>query len=104
MSERCQRCERNEVIGARGAHFRTKMYMNALKFINIPILIIAFAIGVFYIYVNTSPARKIIVYPGPDNLDKILYRDKSESCFTYEQEKVKCPANKDNIFQIPTQT
>lgn len=78
--------------------------MNPLKFIHIPIFIISFAVGVFYIYINTSPVRKIIVYPTPDNLNKILYRDKSDACFTYEQEKIKCPSNKDQIFQIPTQT
>lgn len=78
--------------------------MNLLKFFHIPVFILSFVIGLYYIYLNTNPIRKIIVYPTPDNLDKILYRDKSQACFTYNQETVKCPTNKDDIFQIPTQT
>lgn len=78
--------------------------MNLFNFFNIPIFLIAFSIGIFYIYIHTSSTRKIIVYPTPDNLDKIQYRDKSDACFTYTQEKVKCPTNKSDIFQIPTQT
>ena len=77
--------------------------INPFKFINIPVFIIALALGIFAVYVTTSPMRKIIVYPTPDNIDKLLYKDMTDSCFTYTQEKVKCPANKDEIYQIPVQ-
>lgn len=74
-----------------------------LQFINIPVFLISFAIGVFVVYITMSPTRKIIVYPTPDNIDKIMYKDATDACFTYKQEKVKCPANKENLFQIPEQ-
>jgi hypothetical protein len=91
-----------------GAHTLAKtrniLYMfNPFKFINIPVFIITLALGIMAVYVTTSPLRKIIVYPTPDNIDKLLYKDRTDACFKYEQEKVTCPANKDEVYQIPVQ-
>lgn len=77
---------------------------NPFKYINIPVFIIALALGIFSVYITTSPMRKIIIYPTPDNIDTVLYKDATNSCFSYNQEKVKCPANKDEIYKIPVQT
>lgn len=73
---------------------------NIFKYINIPLFIIAFAFGVFAVYITSNPMRKIVVYPTPENLDKIQYKDDSGTCFEYEQEKVQCPTNRDQIFKV----
>lgn len=74
-----------------------------LQFIHIPAFLISFAIGIFVVYITMSPTRKIIVYPTPDNIDRVMYKDKSDACFTYSQEKVSCAANKDKLYVIPEQ-
>lgn len=73
---------------------------NPFKYINVPVFLIALALGIFAVYVNVNPMRKIVVYPTPDNLEKVQYKDDADTCFVFEQEKVKCPANRDEIYQV----
>lgn len=68
-----------------------------MKFINLPIFIISLAIGIFVTYITTEPTRSIVVYPNPDNIDKILYKDKADNCFKFETEEVKCPDDNNKI-------
>lgn len=68
-----------------------------MKFINLPIFIISLAIGIFVTYITTEPTRSIVVYPNPDNIDKILYKDKADNCFKFEAEEVKCPDDNNKI-------
>jgi hypothetical protein len=70
------------------------------KYINISVFLIAFAFGIFAVYITSSPMRKIVVYPTPENLDKIQYKDDVGTCFEYEQEKIQCPNSRDKIFQV----
>jgi hypothetical protein len=74
--------------------------MYVFKYINLTVFLISFAFGIFAVYVTTSPMRKIVVYPTPDNLDKVQYKDDTDTCFVYKQEKVKCPANKNDIYKV----
>jgi len=76
---------------------------NPFKFLNIPVFVAALALGVFAVYVSDDQMRKIVVYPTPDNVDLVQYRDAAGSCFTYEQQDVKCPADMKNVFRIPVQ-
>ena len=46
-----------------------------MKLINVPLFIASLSFGLFLVYI-TSPRPDIIyVYPTPDNLDKIQYKD-----------------------------
>lgn len=76
---------------------------NILKFMNVPVFFIALALGIFAVYINTSPMRKIVVYPTPDNLDKVQYKDETGTCFSYDAIKVQCPTNKDQIYKVVPQ-
>ena len=63
-----------------------------MKFINIPAFIISLAIGIFLVYVSNPRPSVIYVYPTPDNLDQMQYKDQSGTCFGFET------ANKVGVF------
>ena len=74
-----------------------------MKFINVPVFIVSLAIGLFLAYI-TSPTPDIIyVYPTPENLDKIRYKDKSDTCFSFLSNEVKCPNDSRAIRKYPIQ-
>jgi hypothetical protein len=47
--------------------------------------------------------KTIYIYPSPENLDKILFKDKADNCFLFKEEVVECPKDKTTIFGIPIQ-
>jgi len=77
--------------------------MNLLKFINVPVFLISLAIGLFVVYISLSDSRKIYIYPTPENIDLIQYRDKTNTCFGFKQTEVACPKNSSEISKIPSQ-
>lgn len=52
--------------------------------------IIAFAIGIFYVYISTPKPKIVIKYPTPYNSNKIVYRNDNDVCYKYIVEEVKC--------------
>lgn len=78
--------------------------MRLFKYINIPAFLISLALGIFFVYITVPDMRKIYVYPTPDNVDTLQYRDKTNTCFEFKQEKVACPANENDISKISPQT
>ncbi len=71
--------------------------MSLLKYINIPVFIISLALGLFFVYVFSDEKRKIMVYPTPDNVNTVQYRDESGTCYEFKEKEVKCPANEADI-------
>ena len=74
-----------------------------MKFINIPIFIISLALGIFVTYITTEPTKSIVVYPNPDNIDKILYKDAADNCFKFKANEVKCPSDEKKIRSYSVQ-
>lgn len=78
------------------------MKFNISQFIHFPIFAISFFIGVFIIYfVGLHQMRKIYVYPTPETVDALQYKDSANNCFTVKHTQVRCPANADAIKKIP---
>ena len=78
--------------------------MKMFKFISIPVFVISFAFGVFAVYLLTqNQMRKVYVYPTPDNIDALQYKDNTNTCFTVKQTPVHCPADASKISKIPAQ-
>ncbi|MDA9630003.1 hypothetical protein N9S60_00450 [bacterium] len=74
-----------------------------MKLINVPLFIASLSFGLFLVYI-TSPRPDIIyVYPTPDNLDKIQYKDHADNCFGFKANEVSCPADQKKIRKYPTQ-
>ena len=55
------------------------------------IFFISFAIGLFLVYVYGGDIKKIYVYPTPDNMNEIQFKDKAGNCSSYKVEEVSCP-------------
>jgi hypothetical protein len=75
-----------------------------LKYISIPIFLISFAIGLFVIYILGPEMKTIYIYPSPESVGNILFKDKADNCFSFEEEFVDCPKDETKISTIPIQS
>jgi hypothetical protein len=60
--------------------------------------------GLFFIYILGPDLKTIYIYPTPEVVDNILFRDKSDNCFSFKEVDVNCPSDESKINQIPIQT
>lgn len=75
-----------------------------LDYISLPIFLISFAIGLFFIYVMGPEMKTIYIYPTPENVEKVLFKDKANNCFYFDEKTVNCPKDESKISNIPIQT
>jgi hypothetical protein len=61
--------------------------MSILNYINIPVFMVSLAIGLFFVYIYNPDKRKIYIYPTPDNVDTVQYKDSTDTCFEFKQTK-----------------
>ena len=73
-----------------------------LKYISIPVFLISLAFGLFFVYIYGEDLKVVYVYPTPENVNLILYKDNGDNCFKYIPERVKCPLL-ETITEIPVQ-
>jgi len=78
--------------------------MSILRFIRIPVFIVSLAIGLLFVYIFNPDKRKIFVYPSPENVNNIQYKDSTGACFEFKQTKLKCPEKESDISKVPAQT
>jgi hypothetical protein len=60
---------------------------------NFIVFFLAFAIGMFFVYISTPKQKVIIKYPTPYNSNKIIYKNENDICYKYDVEEVKCGDN-----------
>jgi hypothetical protein len=73
------------------------------NYISLPVFLISFAIGILFVYIIGPEMKSIYIYPTPENVDKVLFKDKAENCFYFEEEYVECPKDENLISKIPIQ-
>jgi len=77
--------------------------MGLFKYIHLPAFIISLIVGFFIVYITMPNNRIVYVYPTPENIEVLQYKDKTDTCFSLEQTEVKCPTDTKNIIDIPVQ-
>ena len=77
------------------------MKFSISKYINFPVFIFSLAAGLFFVFVFDDQKKIIHVYPKPDNIDVIQYKDSTGTCFDVVQQKAKCGAD---VSTIPAQS
>ena len=80
------------------------MKMKLFRFINFPVFLAAFLIGVVIVYLYTPDNKKVYVYPTPETVDILKYRDKTGHCFSFAQKEVPCPKDEGMIERVSMQT
>jgi hypothetical protein len=51
-----------------------------------------------YIYISDDYKKIIYMYPTPDNVDTLQYKDKTDNCFTYNLKELNRNNNTKNIY------
>mgnify|MGYP006187262589 CR=1 FL=1 len=74
------------------------------KYIDARLFIISLALGLFFVYIYQPTPSIIYVYPTPDNVKNLQYKDKVDNCYSFDAIEVKCPDNRDEIFTVPMQS
>ena len=74
------------------------------KYIDVPIFLVSLVVGLLIMYYTMPDLRKIYVYPTPENVDILQYRDKVSNCFHFKQKEVSCPKDESKISKIPAQS
>lgn len=74
------------------------------EYISIPLFLVSFAIGLFFVYMIGPDSKTIFIYPSPDVYNKILYKDKSGTCFQITPKEIQCPINPFTVSEFPVQT
>lgn len=54
------------------------------------IFLVSFVIGMVCVYLSPMEYKTVIVYPSPENVKKIQYKDKADQCFDFSARLVDC--------------
>ncbi len=74
------------------------------NYISLPIFLISFAVGLFFVYVVGPETKTIFVYPNLENYMKTQYKDATNQCFQFTPTETRCPINPFSVKKIPIQT
>lgn len=69
--------------------------------VNTLIFLIAFAIGMFYVYITKPEPVVIVKHPNPENSNNTIYKDDNDTCYKYKATEVDCPANENMLNSHP---
>ena len=68
-----------------------------MKLISVPIFIVSLCVGILMVYITAPKQDIVFVYPTPDNISKVQYKDNSDTCYEYKQNEIECPSDTSNI-------
>jgi len=71
------------------------------KYFNFQYFIISFALGMLFVYMYKPKTEIIFKFPNPNNVDKIIYNDKNDTCYKYNFEEKDCKDVDSKIKEHP---
>lgn len=74
------------------------------NYISLPVFILSFSVGLFFIYILGPEIKSIYIYPTPETIGKVMVKDKADNCFYYEEQIVNCPSDETQISSTPIQS
>jgi hypothetical protein len=77
--------------------------MGVFQFINARAFFLSLVVGLFAVYIFMPDMRTIYVYPTPENVSILQYKDKTGTCYSFAQEEVTCPTDVNEISKVPAQ-
>jgi len=57
----------------------------------------SFVVGMVFVYLSPVEHKTIFVFPSPDNIKRVQYKDKAEQCFDLSAKLVDCTKGAKNI-------
>ena len=66
--------------------------------LNLVAFLVAFVVGMVYVYLNVPKPKVVIKYPTPYNSGKLTYMDLSGNCYKFKANQVTCT---EDAFQQP---
>jgi|LakMenE01Jun11ns_1017448.scaffolds.fasta_scaffold9902307_5 hypothetical protein len=78
-------------------------YIMISNYISLPVFIISFSVGLFFVYILGPDVKTIYIYPSPENYMKTQYKDKTSQCFEFKPVPIDCPLNPLSIKTVPVQ-
>ena len=72
------------------------------KYISIRTFLVSLAIGLFLVYAWGAEMKEVYVFPTPENMGRVQYKDNADNCYVYEGKEVPCPSQ-DKIQTVPIQ-
>lgn len=60
----------------------------------------SFAVGLVLVYFSPMEYKTVFVYPTPNNVDDLQYKDSAGQCFHFTSKEVECTGSAN---KIPTQ-
>jgi hypothetical protein len=63
--------------------------------------LLGIVVGVISVYYVTPAMSTVIKYPTPQEVDKLIYKDKNGVCYQYTTKDVNCDANETRLRSFP---
>lgn len=70
------------------------------QFIDFKVFFVSLSIGLLYIYLSEEYKKVVVIYPTPENINKYVYRDNANNCFSYKLEETGCPNSSEKYVKI----
>ena len=61
------------------------------------LFLVSFVVGMVFVYLSPVEHKTILVFPSPDNIKKLQYKDNAEQCFDLSAKLVDCTKGAKNI-------
>ncbi len=76
-------------------------FLLMLELISWPAFIASFVVGIACVTLWGPAAKKVYVFPSPDNVDSLMFRDPANQCVVFHPTPSACPAAKaDKSFRV----